>query len=78
MTKAQLVCALRRITPDELNCFGCGHEHNCSSEGCAVTLKAARTIESLTEQLKAAEAERDALARRMIESERAQGGGGLQ
>lgn len=83
MEMADLVHALRLATPADCDCFGCGHEHNCRSDGCALTWKAANAIETLTdklervtkerdhalERLKYSNAERDAVSRRMIELE---------
>ena len=47
MSVPELVKALRRIrTMDELRCFGCGHEHNCSIHGCAIISKAIAVLET--------------------------------
>ena len=78
MDTAALIHALRLITPDDCDCFGCGHEHNCRSEGCAVAWIAANRLEALTTQLEMARAERDAVTRRMIELEQDRGGGAVQ
>ena len=74
MDTAELIHALRRITPADCNCFGCGHEHNCRSNGCALALRAADTIEALSNQFEMARAERDVVTRRMIELETLRGG----
>lgn len=48
MSVPELVKALRRIrTMDELRCFGCGHEHNCSIHGCTIIRQAVDVIETL-------------------------------
>ena len=48
MSVPELVRALRRIwTMDELRCFGCGHEHNCSIHGCTIIRQAVDVIEAL-------------------------------
>lgn len=48
MSVPELVKALRRIrTMDELRCFGCGHEHNCSIHGCTIIRQAVDVIEAL-------------------------------
>ena len=37
MTKVELIQALQRVVKsDGLACLGCGHEHNCSTRGCAI------------------------------------------
>lgn len=38
MTEQELISALRRLKVEtgSLACLGCGHEHNCSVQGCAV------------------------------------------
>ena len=36
------------INTGTLNCFGCGHEHNCGTRGCAVMREAADTLEYLS------------------------------
>ena len=48
-----------RVETGSLMCFACGHEHNCSTHGCAMMSAAASAMENLR-------AENDAL-RRMIE-----------
>ena len=46
MSVPELVQALRRIrTMDELRCFGCGHEHNCSIHGCTIIRQAVDVID---------------------------------
>ena len=38
MTRAELIKALDRlkIETGSIACLGCGHEHNCSTQGCAL------------------------------------------
>ena len=63
MTTNDLLQALARLRVDtgSLACLGCGHEHNCSTHGCAILRAAADLIERLTAENAKAEAERDAL-----------------
>lgn len=71
MTEKELVKALRRsmVETGSLVCLGCGHEHNCSTHGCAIMRAAVNTLESLIaerdgykERLAAALAENTKLA----------------
>ena len=50
MNRDELLQALRHLAPEtgSLACLGCGHEHKCSTHGCAVIRAAAREIETLT------------------------------
>ena len=50
MKRAELIKALRRIRVEtgSLNCLGCGHEHNCGTQGCAL-------IRAAVEELSAAD-----------------------
>ena len=44
----ELLKALRRQeVMDNLRCLGCGHEHRCSTKGCAINRAAAELIEQL-------------------------------
>ena len=44
----ELLKALRRQkVMDNLRCLGCGHEHHCSTKGCAINRAAAELIEQL-------------------------------
>ena len=63
MTTNGLLQALARLRVDtgSLACLGCGHEHNCSTHGCAILRAAADLIKRLTAENAKAEAERDAL-----------------
>ena len=55
MEREELLKALRRQkVMDNLRCLGCGHEHLCSTKGCAINRAAAELIEQLA-------AENDAL-----------------
>lgn len=42
MSQDDLLKALRRMAPEtgSLNCLGCGHEHSCSTHGCAICREA--------------------------------------
>lgn len=50
MTTNDLLEALARLRVEtgSLACLGCGHEHNCSTKGCAILRAAAALIERLT------------------------------
>lgn len=50
MTTNDLLQALARLRVEtgSLACLGCGHEHNCSTHGCAILRAAADLIERLT------------------------------
>lgn len=50
MTMNDLLEALARLRVEtgSLACLGCGHEHNCSTHGCAILRAAADLIERLT------------------------------
>lgn len=50
MTTNDLLEALARLRVEtgSLACLGCGHEHNCSTHGCAILRAAADLIERLT------------------------------
>lgn len=45
----ELIEALRRLKVEtgSLACLGCGHEHNCSTQGCAILREAVEAVESL-------------------------------
>ena len=49
MTTDDLLQALARLRVEtgSLACLGCGHEHNCSTHGCAILRAAADLIERL-------------------------------
>lgn len=61
-THKELIKALERnmVEMGSLVCLGCGHEHNCSTRGCAILKDAATAIQALTEQVARLTAERDA------------------
>ena len=42
MTISKLIQALNRLKVEtgSLACMGCGHEHNCSTNGCAIIREA--------------------------------------
>ncbi|MCD7805414.1 MAG: hypothetical protein LUH03_09815 [Oscillospiraceae bacterium] len=45
-----LIALLQKMAADQLGkyqCYGCGHEHNCGTEGCAILRDAIATIEQL-------------------------------
>lgn len=50
MTTNDLLEALERLRVEtvSLACLGCGHEHNCSTHGCAILREAADLIRQLT------------------------------
>lgn len=49
METNKLITALRRMKVEtgSLICFGCGHEHNCSTRGCALIREAADRLAAL-------------------------------
>lgn len=49
METNELITALRRMKVEtgSLICFGCGHEHSCSTRGCALIREAADRIDAL-------------------------------
>ena len=51
MNVNEIIAALRRMKVEtgSLVCFGCGHEHNCGTCGCAILREAADTIERLND-----------------------------
>ena len=53
MTTNDLLVALARLRVEtgSLACLGCGHEHNCSTHGCAILRAAADLIERLTAEV---------------------------
>ena len=53
MTTNDLLEALARlrVATGSLACLGCGHEHNCSTHGCAILRAAADLIERLTAEV---------------------------
>lgn len=55
----ELIKALERnmVETGSLVCLGCGHEHNCSTHGCAILKDAAAAIQTLTEQVEDLQAE---------------------
>lgn len=50
MTSKELATALRRnmVETGSLICLGCGHEHNCSTQGCAVMRAAVEENERIS------------------------------
>ena len=48
MNKAELIKALKnlKVQTGSLACFGCGHEHNCSTRGCAIIRVAVEELSS--------------------------------
>lgn len=47
MNRAELIKALRRIRVEtgSIACLGCGHEHNCCTQGCALIRAAVEELE---------------------------------
>lgn len=52
MTRPELIRALRRMKAEtgSLVCLGCGHEHNCDIQGCAIIRAAAEELERIEAQ----------------------------
>ena len=46
MNDRELIAALRRlkVQTGSLACLGCGHEHNCSTSGCAIIREAIEVL----------------------------------
>ena len=46
-----LIKALRRVSVEtgSIACLGCGHEHNCSTCGCAIIREAADKLQAVAE-----------------------------
>lgn len=55
MTTDDLLQALARLRVEtgSLACFGCGHEHNCSTHGCQILREAAAQLEHFTAENRA-------------------------
>lgn len=55
MTDEQILQALKRLRVEtgSLACLGCGREHNCGTQGCAILRKAADLIERLSGEVEA-------------------------
>ena len=51
LTVEELIKTLRRgmVETGSLLCLGCGHEHNCSTHGCAIMRQAADALEQLND-----------------------------
>ena len=49
MTRTELIRALKGMQAEtgSLICLGCGHEHNCSTQGCAIIRAAAEELEKI-------------------------------
>lgn len=48
MNKAELIQELQRVVKsDGLACLGCGHEHNCSTRGCAIIRTAIEELKKM-------------------------------
>ena len=49
MKTNELIAALRRMKVEtgSLICFGCGHEHSCSTRGCALIREAADRLDTM-------------------------------
>ena len=50
LTVEELIKTLRcgMVETGSLLCLGCGHEHNCSTHGCAIMRQAADVLKELT------------------------------
>ncbi len=48
-----LIAVLRRVSVEtgSIACLGCGHEHNCSTHGCAIIREAADKLQAVTDFL---------------------------
>lgn len=55
MKTNELIAALRRMKVEtgSLICFGCGHEHNCNTRGCALIREAADRLEQYAHEIEA-------------------------
>lgn len=53
MTRTELIRALKGMKAEtgSLICLGCGHEHNCTTQGCAIIRAAAEELEADAQQL---------------------------
>ena len=71
MKTNELIAALRRMKVEtgSLICFGCGHEHNCSTRGCALIREAADQLEQGTHKKRIA-IDRQALIDLIIDAKR--------
>lgn len=49
MNQTELITALERLKVEtgSLACLGCGHEHSCSTHGCAIIREAAEVLREL-------------------------------
>ena len=58
MTQKELIDQLRQMSVEtgSLVCLGCGYEHNCGINGCAILKEAADAITDLLSRTEAAEA----------------------
>lgn len=61
--QGRLVTALRRdmVETGSLICLGCGYEHNCSTQGCAVMRTAADMIEQQAKEINDLRAENEGI-----------------
>ena len=51
MENKELITARRRVSVEtgSIACFGCGHEHNCGTCGCAIIREAADKLQAVAE-----------------------------
>ena len=56
MTRTELLAALNRLKVEtgSLACLGCGHEHNCSTQGCSIIREAAALLKLDAEMMEEA------------------------
>ena len=59
-----------KVETGSLACLGCGHEHNCSTHGCAVIRQAEDALRQYAAALRESEAARAELGRRLAEAQR--------
>jgi len=52
MERTELIRALKGMKAEtgSLICLGCGHEHNCTTQGCAIIRAAAEELEKIEAQ----------------------------
>lgn len=68
MSFDESVRALRRLQVEtgSLACLGCGHEHSCSTRGCAIIRKAADRMEAVQQENKVLRKEADKRLKQVV------------